>query len=117
MPTQRQLKVNKQLQKDLAEIIQRQGMAAYGGAMVSVVDVDVSPNLGYAKVYLSIFPIEKTEDVKALINVKTLRNELAHRVKHQLRIVPELSIHIDTSLDYVEHIEQLLKDCNPPAEA
>ncbi|MDR3328652.1 MAG: 30S ribosome-binding factor RbfA [Prevotellaceae bacterium] len=112
MATTRQLKVGRQLQKDLGEIIQRQGMAAYGGAMLTVMGVEVSPDLSYAKVVLSIFPAGKRAAVQAALNAKRLRAELGRRVKDQLRIVPELAFSIDTSLDYVERIEALLKEVN-----
>ncbi|MDR3187967.1 MAG: 30S ribosome-binding factor RbfA [Prevotellaceae bacterium] len=110
MATTRQLKVGRQLQKDIGEIIQRQGMAAYGGALVTVMGVEVSPDLSYAKVMISIFPSEKTDEVKAALNEKRIRAELAKRVKNQLRVVPELTFYVDSSLDYVEHIERLLKE-------
>ncbi|MDR0419407.1 MAG: 30S ribosome-binding factor RbfA [Prevotellaceae bacterium] len=110
MPTTRQQKVSRQLQKDIAEIIQRQGMSAYGGAMVTVMGVDISPDLSFAKVYLSIFPSEKGESVKRLLNERTIRNELGKRVRNQLRIVPELAFYIDTSLDYVDNIERILRN-------
>ena len=42
-------------------------------------------------------------------NMKALRGELGHKVAKQLRIVPELAFFLDSSLDYVEHIEELLK--------
>ena len=53
--SKRQLQVARELQKDLAEIIRSKGMAAFGGAMVSVTEVRISPNLSVAKVYLSVF--------------------------------------------------------------
>ena len=58
-PSTRQLKVAREIQKDLAEIIRSKGMAAFGGAMVSVSEVRISPDLSLAKVYVSIFPSEK----------------------------------------------------------
>ena len=88
----RQLKVAREIQKDLAEIIRAKGMAAFGGAMVTVSEVRVSPDLSVAKVYVSIFPSDKQEAVMALLeeNNKALRGELGHVVGKQLRIVPEL---------------------------
>lgn len=107
----RQLKVAKELQKHLAEIIRSKGMAAFGGALVSVSGVKISPDLSVAKVYVSIFPSDKAAAVMSLIqeNVRTLRGELGNKVAKQLRIVPELVFYLDSSLDYVEHIEELLK--------
>ena len=107
----RQLKVAREIQKDLAEIIRGKGMAVFGGAMVTVSEVRVSPDLSLAKTYVSIFPSAKAEEVMKLLNdnVKALRGELGHQVAKQLRIVPEIVFYLDSSLDYAEHIDELLK--------
>lgn len=106
----RQLKVAKELQRHLAEIIRSKGMAAWDGALVSVSGVKISPDLAVAKVYVSIFPSSKQEKVFGMIqeSARSLRGELGHIVAKQLRIVPELIFYIDDSLDYVEHIDELL---------
>ena len=108
----RQLKVAREIQKDLAEIIRGKGMAVFGGAMVTVSEVRVSPDLSLAKTYVSIFPSDKSEEEVMKIlndNVKALRGELGHQVAKQLRIVPEIVFYLDTTLDYAEHIDELLK--------
>lgn len=107
----RQLKVAGQIRRDLAELIRGRGMAAYAGAMVTVSGVKMTPDLSLAKVYVSIFPSQKAGQViKILEDEKArLRGELGRLVAKQLRIVPELSFFIDDSLDYVEHIDALLK--------
>lgn len=80
--------------------------------MVSVSAVRVSPDLGIAKAYLSVFPSEKAVGVVDELNenVKTVRFELGNRVRHQLRIIPEIRFYIDDSLDYIENIDKLLKE-------
>ncbi|HAY18814.1 MAG TPA: 30S ribosome-binding factor RbfA [Rikenellaceae bacterium] len=107
----RQLKVAREIQKDLAEIIRSKGMAVFGGAMVTVSEVRVSPDLSLAKTYVSIFPSAKAEEVMKILNdnVKALRGELGHQVAKQLRIVPEIVFYLDSSIDYAEHIDELLK--------
>ncbi len=107
----RQLKVASQIKRDMAEIIRGKGMAAFSGALVSVSGVKMSPDLSQAKVYVSIFPSDKSRDVMETIRNMggSLRGELGRRVAKQLRIVPELQFYLDDSLDYVEHIEELLK--------
>ena len=107
----RQLKVAAQIKRDMAEIIRCKGMAAFDGALVSVSGVKISPDLSQAKVYVSIFPSSKSETVMEIIGdqSRSLRGELGRRVGKQLRIVPELQFFLDDSLDYVEHIEELLK--------
>lgn len=109
--TTRQLKVASQIKRDMAEIIRGKGMAAFDGALVSVSGVKISPDLSQAKVYVSIFPSSKGEMVMGIIGEQTraLRGELGRRVGKQLRIVPEIQFFLDDSLDYVEHIEELLK--------
>ena len=109
--TTRQQKVARQIQKDLAEIIRARGMAAYDGAMVTVSGVKISPDLAMAKVYVSIFPSAKAQDVMQRLQDETsrLRGELGRRVAKQLRIVPERAFYRDDSLEYVEHIDELMK--------
>ena len=107
----RQLKVARELQRDLAEIIRSKGMAAWGGAMLTVSEVRISPDLSVAKVFVSIFPSEKQESVMKLLeeNKRALRGELGRKVASQLRIVPEIDFYLDTTLDYAEHIDELLR--------
>lgn len=107
----RQLKVAKEVQRDLAEIIRSKGMAHFSGAMVTVSGVKMSPDLSVAKVYLSIFPSSSSQKVMDMIaeEARQIRGELGRNVAKQLRIVPELIFYLDDSLDYVERIEELLK--------
>ena len=107
----RQLKVARELQRDLAEIIRSKGMAAFGGAMVTVSEVRISPDLSIAKVFVSIFPSGKQSQVMQLLeeNKKAIRGELGRKVASQLRIVPEIDFYLDSSLDYAEHIDELLR--------
>ena len=106
----RQLKVARELQRHLAEIIRSRGMASWDGALVSVSGVTISPDLAVAKVYVSIFPSTKQQKVFGMIqdSARALRGELGRQMAKQLRIVPELVFYLDDSLDYVEHIDELL---------
>ena len=112
MESTRQSKVSKQLQKDLGDLMRTIGASIVPGKMISVTTVRVSPDLGLAKVYLSIFPSENSQEAVKAINAKaaTFRYELGKLVKNQLRVVPELHFYLDDSLDYVENIENLLND-------
>jgi len=107
----RQLKVARELQRYLAEIIRSKGMAVFGGAMVTVSEVRISPDLSVAKVFVSIFPSDRTSEVMTKLeeDSKAIRGELGRKVASQLRIVPELTFLLDTTLDYAEHIDELLK--------
>ena len=91
-------------------IFQEQTRAMHG-VMVSVTRVKVSPDLSICTAYLSIFPSERGEEILHNIetNNKSVRYTLGQRVRNQLRIIPELRFFIDDSLDYIEHIDELLK--------
>ncbi len=80
------------------------------GVLVSVSAVRISPDMSICRVYLSIFPSERSAEIIANINnnTKQVRFELGNRVRHQLRIIPELKFFVDDSLDYIEHIDELL---------
>ena len=111
MESTRQNKIARQIQKDLGEIFQGLGHEVLQGHLTTITVVRISPDLSLAKVYLSIFPSSnQTEFLEQLRkHTKHIRNLLGQRVRHQLRIVPEIAFFIDDSLDYVEKIDQLLK--------
>ncbi len=110
MQETRQNRIARLLQKELAEIFQSQ-TRMMRGVMVSVTRVRISPDLSVCTAYLSVFPSEKAEEILENINKnnKTIRYELGTRVRNQLRIIPELRFFVDDSLDYIEHIDELLK--------
>lgn len=111
MDSVRQNKVNSLLQKELAAIFLVEGRNFLPGGLVTVSAVRTSPDLGVAKVFLSLFPVK---DKKAVIEVvksqaHRLRGQLGGRVGKQMRIVPELLFYVDDSLDRAEEIDKLLK--------
>ena len=110
METTRQQKIARLLQKELGDIFQRQTQSMHG-VLVSVSAVRISPDMSVCSAYLSIFPSERSAEIIGNINrnVRQLRYELGTRVRHQLRIIPELRFFVDDSLDYIEHIDELLK--------
>lgn len=103
-------KVQREVQRHLAEIIRSKGMAFFGGALVTVSEVRMSPDLSYAKVFISCFPSEKREAVMKTLSEKnkSIRGDLGRVVAKQLRIVPELAFFEDTTLDYAQHIDDVL---------
>ena len=110
MQETRQNRISRLLQKELAEIFQSQTRQMHG-ILVSVTRVRISPDLSICTAYLSIFPSEKGEELLQNItrNEKSIRYELGQPVRNQLRIIPELRFFIDDSLDYIDHIDELLK--------
>ena len=110
METTRQNKIARLIQKELSEIFLLQ-TKSMPGVLVSVSIVRISPDMSYARVYLSVFPSERSGEIVKNINanMKSIRFELGNRVRHLLRIIPELKFFVDDSLDYLERIDELLK--------
>lgn len=111
METTRQQKINRLIQKELGEIFLLQ-TKAMPGILVSVSGVRISPDLGIAKAYLSIFPSDRSKEILANIkaNSKAIRFDIGQRLGKQLRIIPELAFYLDDSLDYLENIDRLLNN-------
>ena len=110
METTRQNRIARLIQKELSDIFQRQ-TSAMRGVIVSVCVCRVSPDMSICRAYLSVFPSERADEIVQNINAnqRQVRYELGTRVGKQLRIIPELKFFVDDSLDYMEHIDELLK--------
>ena len=110
MESTRQKKISRLLQKELGSIFQKK-TSEFGGKIITVTTVRISPDLSIAKVYLSIYPRKKEGD-ETLNNIRyqtsRIRNELGKIVRRQLRIIPELNFFEDDSLDYINNIDNLL---------
>jgi len=111
METTRQQKIAKQIQKDVAEIFQKEGASIVRGMLVTVTAVRVSPDFGYAKIYVSIFPFDRSAAAMQQIerNNWFIRRALGQRIRNQLKNVPEIQFFLDDSLEYIEHIDEALK--------
>jgi len=111
MESTRQKKVSRLLQKEVADIFLKRGGELAHGKMVSITKVRVSPDLSFAKIYVSIYPSAGQDDVLKSIHDHSskIRFEMGQKVRRQLRIVPEIAFYIDDSLDYIDKIDRLLK--------
>ena len=111
MDSKRLEKVNKLILKELGEIFQKELHPAVPSLMITVTHVNVTSDLSYAKVYLSIFGVDDKQKVVDEVgqNSKAIRGLLGNRIRHQIRVIPELRFYEDDSLDYIENIDNLLK--------
>ena len=110
MDSTRHMKINRLIQKELGKmfLVQAQGLH---GVMVTVSGCRVSPDLSYCNVYLSVFPSAKAQEIvnNVTANIRTVRYDLGQRLRHQLRIIPELRFFVDDTIDQMERIDELLK--------
>jgi len=109
MESTRQMKSASLIQQEMSYIFQRKS-GEYLNKMISVTTVRMSPDLGSAKIYLSIFPEQQIDEAFELITHSSskLRFELGKRIKNQVRKIPEIHFFIDDSLSYAEKINDLL---------
>ena len=124
MDSTRQQKISRLIQQELGDIFLREMKPTLGNSLITVTSVRITPDLSIARVHVSIMPIgtvpayrnrpEEPASKQAIIDAilthsGDIRRRLGNRVGKQLRIIPQLDYYLDDSLDYVEHIEQLLK--------
>jgi ribosome-binding factor A len=112
MTTTRQHKVSRLLQKELGDYFQKQATELSPGKMISVTVVRISPDLGLAKVYLSLFPGDNhQEDVERISErASQIRSAMGKRLRNQLKHIPEFAFYLDDSLDYIDRIDDLLNE-------
>lgn len=110
MDNTRQQKIAQLIRRELADIFLEDGLSVYN-CMITVTKTNVTKDLSLARSYLSIFNTDDTgkvmEAVKA--NTKNIRYRVGLKLKNQLRVIPQLEFFLDDSLDYIENIENLLK--------
>ncbi len=111
METNRQKKVATVFQEELSEIFRKEAKELFPGKLLTVSEVNVSPDLSVAKVYVSIFPTHEKEQIIKLIKEKApfYRSLLAKTAAKTMRITPELLFYLDSSLDEMDKIDRALR--------
>ena len=117
MESKRQQKHAKLLQKELGDIFQKEAKHLVGKAMITITRVMVSPDLGFAKIYVS-FLIADPKATFEVINEhkKDIRHHLSKRIGKSVRVIPEIAFFPDDSATYAQHMDKVISDLNiPPA--
>ena len=111
MASIRQEKFARLLQRDLSNIIQQRTHSYFEGKMLMVNDVEVSPDLGYAKIYLGFINQTEKDYLLRLVQFysKEIRHELAQKIRNEVRKIPELTFFIDNTLDDALKMEKILE--------
>ncbi|MEP7171182.1 MAG: 30S ribosome-binding factor RbfA [Bacteroidota bacterium] len=118
MDSTRQNKFARLIQKEVADILQKEGPNIYGNSFVTVTKAKVTPDLSIARIYLSIFKDKDPNGVIAKLKHQKhlIRKRLGNHIKDQARIIPELEFYLDDSLDYAERIDNIMKNLHIPPE-
>ncbi len=102
-------KFNREMQRELGLIFQSKMHDWFEGAFITVTDVSSSPDLGYVKAYLSIYNVKDKSATLELIQLmnKQIRKTLANKIKHSVRVIPELQFFEDNSLENALKFEKI----------
>ena len=109
MASKRQEQVAEIIKRNFGIILQQEGSYIYGDAFVTVTQVQVTPDLSEAKLYISVFNSEDKQAVLQMIvnSTKKLKQSLAHRIKRHVRRIPDISIFLDDTLDEMYKLNQI----------
>ncbi|MCB0660909.1 MAG: 30S ribosome-binding factor RbfA [Saprospiraceae bacterium] len=112
MESKRQMQINELIKRSFSPVFQEYGFQMYNPAFVSVTSVQISPDLGQAKIYLSIFNTDSKEEVlKTIINhTHVLKQALAKRIRHQVRRIPQIYFYNDETVDEMERVDAMFED-------
>ena len=111
MDSNRQQKVSKLFQEELAEAFRKWAVKEFPGNLISVTEVKVTPDLSVSKIYVSIFPNNRKEEIFKEIkkNIPFFRGILSNGASKKMRITPELIFILDNSLDEMDKIDKALR--------
>ena len=111
MDTRRQQKIASVIKEVFSDILLRHGKNIYGSALVTVTKVKPTSDLGLVRFYLSIYNTANADEVLEKFEEKKfeIKKLLAEKLRHHLRIVPQIEFFKDDTLDYVQHIEEVFQ--------
>ena len=103
-------RLSRQIQKDMGSILDRFTTQHLSGTLLTITEASVTPDLGLAKIYLSVFSNESTDKILELLafHNKELRMKLAAELKNQIRRVPEIKFYIDDTLEKALKMDALI---------
>ena len=118
MESKRQLKFAKLILEEMVAIFTKEGKTIFGNAFITISDVKMTPDMGLAKIYLSLQFIENKDKLVAALNDNSgfFRGILGKKIKHSVRIIPNLKFYEDNTLDEALKMNQLIDKLNIPSE-
>lgn len=120
MESTRQKKFARVIQKELSTIFQRESGELFPGSLVTITTIRMTPDLGLARIHLSIIPAAGSSPQGVVNSIKAqsreIRYSLGKLIKNQVRVIPEMEFFLDDTLDYVERMDKLFKDLNKEEE-
>ncbi len=106
--SQRTEKVNALIKKDIAEILQKE-LSLKPSVFVSIIKVDTSPDLRYAKVFLSVYPVSESDYAVKTIQKEHYRIQKTLHGKLHMKILPIIEFRLDNTQEKVSELEDLFQ--------
>ncbi|HMV07856.1 MAG TPA: 30S ribosome-binding factor RbfA [Cyclobacteriaceae bacterium] len=115
----RQLKFARLIQKEISDIFQRDKRGILDNAFITVAEVKVSPDLGVAKIYISMMLAKDKQATLEKINSRKgeIRKALGDKIRKQVRVIPELIFYLDEVEENAQRMDSLIKNLNIPSTA
>ncbi len=116
--TTRQMKFSRLIQKEISDIFQRDKRGILDNAFVTVADVKVSPDLGLARIYISMMLAKDKQAVLDKITNRKgeIRKALGNKIGKQVRIIPDLIFYLDEVEENAQRMDSLIDNLKiPPA--
>jgi ribosome-binding factor A len=112
MESKRQKQVSELIKRNFSMVMLEESSNICGRTiMVSVTNVIVSPDMSFAKIYLSIFNTDHKQEPLLLLNeeLPMLKSKLAARIRKQVRIIPNIALFYDDTIDEMFRIDDMMK--------
>ncbi len=115
----RQLKFARLIQKEISDIFQRDKRGILDNTFVTIAEVKVSPDLGVAKIYVSMMLAKDKQAVLEKINIRKgeIRKALGDKIRKQVRVIPELIFYLDEVEENAQRMDKLISNLNIPSSA
>lgn len=116
--SKRQQQFSKLIQKEVSRILQQEHSGNFVGKLITVTDVEMSPDLGLARLYISIFPVNATDESLEFINsVKSrIRGSLGRAIGKDVRVIPELAFFNDSTAESASRMDEILGSLEIPKD-
>ena len=116
MTSTRQLKFARLIQKELGEVFQKDQKSFFTGNIISVTQVEVTPDFSVAHVHLSlILNGDKGQMLEIVQQHKgNIKRSLSRKIGKQVRKIPELIFHLDLGAEHAEKMDTILKNLHIP---
>ena len=118
MTSTRQLKFSRLIQKELGELFQRDQKSIFSGNIISVTQVEVSPDFSIAHVYLSLVLDKDKEEMleKVQSHKGEIKKNLSKTIGKKVRKIPDIKFHLDLGAEHAQKMDAIFKNLNIPPE-